>query len=113
MSAVVAELAARNPFLNLDDEKETSVRHKMKGKLCKLKVCPCSLLSTGANNAPFLSPRKFEFSRGRRWEAGNVPDHGNRLVNVQGARRLYKLAKNDIKNPPVVQSPVKKKLGMA
>jgi hypothetical protein len=32
-------------------------------------------------------------------------------MNLQGARRLYKLAKNEIKNPPVVQSPVKKKQG--
>ena len=41
----------------------------------------------------------------------NWSDHIHLLTNSQGARRLYKLAKNEIKNPPVVQSPVKKKQG--
>ena len=47
--AIVPQSAVRNPFLNLDDEKETSVRHKMKGKLCRLKVWPCPLPSTASS----------------------------------------------------------------
>jgi hypothetical protein len=71
--AIVPQSAARNPFLNLDDEKETSVRHKMKGKLCKLKVWPCPLPKHCPSIAVVIRSERsnlFEFLRGGRERKG-------------------------------------------